>query len=63
MKEAKARWAVRGRDGWHYSRPNRPHRQDAANVGTACGYFIVLPYGCEQRVVVDCPTCEAKFNG
>lgn len=52
------RWAVKARDGWHFSNPNRPHREDTSNVGILCGGYVVLPGGCEMMDLVDCDECQ-----
>lgn len=49
-------WSVRHRDGWCAIRDNRDHGQRATSVPTACGMFVTLPWGQEQRDP-DCPTC------
>lgn len=50
------RWCVKAKDGWHFSVPNRPHKQEASNVKTACGSFVILPIGCERRTTT-CVEC------
>lgn len=56
------RWAVRARDGWHFSKPNRPHKEDRDNVGILCGGYVVLPGGCEQMDLVDCEECQRRAD-
>jgi len=56
------RWAVLARDGYHFAVPNKPWKQEATNIKTACGHFIVLPSGCEQRDTVDCDDCHSAVE-
>lgn len=58
----KQRWCVKANDGWHFSVPNKPHKQEASNIKTACGSFVILPIGCERRYTT-CNAClEAVAN-
>jgi hypothetical protein len=57
------RWAAKAKDGWHFSKVNRQHRQEVANVAILCGGVIVLPGGCEQMDLVDCEDCQRIADG
>lgn len=46
-------WCVKHRDGWCAAKPNRPWDERAFNIGTRCGYVIVLPLGSKKGE----PTC------
>lgn len=55
------RWCVRSKDRWCASKSNRQHAAEAVNIATACGYFIVLPLGCERRQP-SCAECVAALT-
>jgi hypothetical protein len=48
------RWCVLSRDGWCLTKHNRKPAEGADAVPTACGWFVVLPGGFDQRE----PTCR-----
>jgi hypothetical protein len=56
------RWCVRHRNGWCATATGKPFPETRDSVKTACGYFVILPGGCEFREP-DCKECKAKTHG
>jgi hypothetical protein len=46
-------WCVKHNSGWCAAKQNRKFSDRAFSVPTKCGYFVALPWGCEERE----PTC------